>query len=967
MPSARVILKSRARRASQSRRLGRLGGGTAGVAAILALGLGGVGWTAASSFDNLTSDLPAPAQIEQILGPAGEGHLAPSVLTDRSGRLVIESPPTGAMAQAGWLALRGGAASESMPRSAVEAAVAALDPGFWTNPGYESASVLASLGLAMGEDESGGPGITERLVEVTLLPFEVERRDPLAHWLRRAFQAARLTQRYPKEAILEWFLNTAEFGRSAFGIDAAAIAYLGKQAPKLTLGEAASLIGLLLEGSPAETSLREGPRPNRDRVLQSMAEQGMIGQAEARRAMREELVWISAPSQASGLAADFAAFVRRELQSQFGHAAARPGLRVRTTLDYDLQLQADCTLRSHLARMAGGDPDTVTATRAETPCVVAGLLSPLRPGDAGRAHGIDEAALVVLDAEQGQVLAWVGPADAARPAEPVFRPFVYLAAFARGYSPATMVLDLPPQGSGASIEEEFLGPVRMRIALANGLIGATEHTLRLLDAEQVIHVARQMGLRDLPSPDAGAEEAWGVPQVETALLDAAYAYAVMAHGGRMTGVETPGVGPAGLHPIAPIAILSVEDASGTVYEFEPVERSVLSPALAYVASDVLTDESARLAPRSGASAPGVGRVAAFVDGEADGGRLHWTLGYSSPRVVGVWLAAGEGTLSGIDAYNGSAPVWRALLQYATRDTTFEAMPRPPGVNEVEVCDPSGLLPTAYCPKVVREIFLQGTEPTHYDTLFRPFQVNRETGRLATLFTPLDLMEERVYLIPPPEAEAWARGVGLERPPTEYDALGEQPPPDRAVNLQRPIAFEALRGTVVIRGTAAPPGLDFFRLQYGEGLNPTHWVSLGDEVHRAVEDGVLGTWDTASLNGLFTLQLVVVDEEGRVKTAAIPLLVDNEAPQVRLVLPAAGEQFNLSEGEEIVLEAEASDAGSLDRVEFILDGRVVGSVTSAPYSLRWGALTTGLHSLFVRATDRVGNVAQSDTITFAVLR
>lgn len=970
MPSARLILQTRARRSARSRSLGHVGAGAAGLAAAVALAAGGVSWATAASFDNLISDLPPATQIEQILGRRSEESIVPSVLTDRTGQFVIETPASPALESGRWLPLRGAPASESIPEAVAQAAVAALDPTFWTNPGYEPGSILTSFRLPGSEEsEQTRPGITERLVDIMLLPFDLERREPLARWVRRAFQSARLTEQYPKERILEWFLNTADFGRSAFGLDAAAMAYLNKRGPELTLGEAASLVGLLLDG-PVEAPVDlDAVRRKRDRVIESMAEQGLIGRTEARRAMREEPRWIAAPSQASGPAAEFSAFVREQLRSRFGAAAGRPGLRVRTTLDYDVQLQADCTVRSHLARMAGGDPDAVLAARDESPCIVAGLLSPLRPGDAGRDHGIGSAALVVLDAARGEVLAWVGPSDAERPAEPVFRPFVYLAAFARGYTPATMVLDLPPQGSGAAAAGDFRGPVRMRIGLANGLVGATQHTLNLLDVEQVIHVARQMGLRGLQDPEPGAEESWSAARAEASLLDLAYAYSVMAHGGRMTGVERPGTGLVpGSRQVDPIVILSLEDPTGTVYVVEPMERSVLSPALAFVMSDVLTDESARRVSQSGLGISGVGRVAGVVDGEADGGRQHWTVGFSSPRVVGVWVSAGEGEiLSEIDAYNGSAPVWRAMLQYATRDLAFEPMPRPPGITDLEVCDPSGLLPTAYCPNIVREIFLQGTEPIHYDTLFRPFQVNRETGKLATLFTPLDLIEQRVYLIPPAEAAAWARSVGLERPPTEYDALGELPPQDPQVNLQRPIAFEALRGTVVIRGTAAPASLDFFRLQYGEGLNPTHWVILGEEVRRPVDDGVLGTWDTAALNGLFTLQLVVVDRQGRVRTAAVPLLVDNEPPLVHLVLPAAGQEFSLSEGEAIVLEAEASDSGSLDRVEFVLDGRVVGSVSRPPYSLRWSGLASGLHTLFARATDSVGNVAQSDSISFAVFR
>jgi hypothetical protein len=187
-----------------------------------------------------------------------------------------------------------------------------------------------------------------------------------------------------------------------------------------------------------------------------------------------------------------------------------------------------------------------------------------------------------------------------------------------------------------------------------------------------------------------------------------------------------------------------------------------------------------------------------------------------------------------------------------------------------------------------------------------------------------------------------------------------------VNLAAPNAFAVLQGIVAIRGTAHPASLDFYRLQYGEGLNPTQWVGLSDEVHRTVQDGSLGAWDTRGLNGLFTLQLIVVDREGRVRTAALPLIVDNQAPEVRLVLPREGDEIDLSAAPQVVLEVEASDSVLLDRVEFFLDGRRVGQAGAVPYSLRLRTIGLGEHTVYARAVDGVGNVAQSPPVTFTIV-
>lgn len=970
MPSATSILRARNLREIRRRPLR----GLALVGALLVGGLaiagGGSGWTVAASIDRLTSDLPPIENIELAFGTPGEERFPAPVLTDRSGRFLLAFSQESSDDGGQWLVL-GNAENESfMPSSVAHAAVAALDPSFWSNPGYEpSAIVQSAAAFLSGRDLLLSRGITERLTEIALLPLETSVRSPMAEWMRRAFQSARLTERYSKEQILEWFLNSADFGRSAFGIDAAAHVYLGKAAYDLTLAESAFLVGLLLR-TDAEAALDgETASEGKNRVLGAMQEQGLIRPEERARAVGERVTWIEPASGPAGLAAEFTDAVRRELRARFGEAAAsRPGLRIRTTLDLDLQLQAECTLRSHIARMQGGDPDQAIPAQDGSSCVVAGLLSPLRPGDTSTDHRIQDGAVVILDPIHGEILAFVGPASAARPAQAPFQPLLYVTAFSRGYAPATMVLDVPRSGINADGGSTYQGPVRMRTALANGLSGAAEHTLALLDIDQVFQVARQMGLHGLQAHASDAPPEADLEHVQASLLDMAFAYGVIAQQGRMTGVEvgTP-MDSTGGPDLIPTGILEVTDQAGGFYTAQPEVRSVLSPALSYLIVNVLTDESARLADPSGSGLLAVGRVAGASDGGAGGGELRWTVGFASPRVVGVWISSPEGQgLANIDTYNGSAPVWRALLQYATRDLPPEAMTRPSGVSELEVCDPSGLLPTPYCPRIVREVFIQGTEPIHYDTLFQPFRVNRETGKLATLFTPLGLVDDRVYMAPPPGAEEWARQVGLPRPPSEYDTMPETPPIDPEANLTAPHAFAVLHGTVAIRGTAHPPSLDFYRLQYGEGLNPTQWVGLSDEVHLSVQDGSLGTWDTQGLNGLFTLQLIVVDQEGRVRTSALPLIVDNQPPEVRLVLPLEGDQIDLSSAQQVVIEVEASDSVLLDRVEFFLDGRRVGQAAAVPYSLRLSAVGLGEHTVYARAVDGVGNLAQTSPVTFTIV-
>jgi hypothetical protein len=196
---------------------------------------------------------------------------------------------------------------------------------------------------------------------------------------------------------------------------------------------------------------------------------------------------------------------------------------------------------------------------------------------------------------------------------------------------------------------------------------------------------------------------------------------------------------------------------------------------------------------------------------------------------------------------------------------------PAGVTESDVCDPSGYLPTADCPDIVREVFLSGSEPTQSDNLFRAYLVNRETGLLATVFTPPDLVEERVFMVVPAEARTWAAAAGIPVPPEAYDSI-QLGAPNPNVNITAPSLFAEINGRVEITGTAAGTGFQYYRIQVGQGLNPREWIQIGGNVIAPVTNGLLAEWDTTGLSGLYAVQLVVVYEDQRVETAVVQVTV-----------------------------------------------------------------------------------------------
>jgi len=217
-----------------------------------------------------------------------------------------------------------------------------------------------------------------------------------------------------------------------------------------------------------------------------------------------------------------------------------------------------------------------------------------------------------------------------------------------------------------------------------------------------------------------------------------------------------------------------------------------------------------------------------------------------------------------------AVLWNALMQIASQNLPVEDWPLPQGVAVINVCDPSGMLPTSDCPMLVSEVFISGNEPLQADNMYRKYAINRETGLLATVFTLPQLIEERVYLVVPPEARSWAESAGLAIPPSLYDVI-QAPQINADVNITSPALFAEVSGIVNIEGTAA--GADFvsYRVLVGQGLNPREWLQVAEGTAPVTND-LLAEWNTAGLSGLYAVQLQVVRSDQIVDTAIIQVTV-----------------------------------------------------------------------------------------------
>jgi len=419
-----------------------------------------------------------------------------------------------------------------------------------------------------------------------------------------------------------------------------------------------------------------------------------------------------------------------------------------------------------------------------------------------------------------------------------------------------------------------------------------------------------------------------------------------------------------LPPMRPNTVLRVDEVNGKILlDWGATQsRPILTPELAYIMTNVLSDETARWPSLGHPNPLEIGRPAAAKISSSLDGDSNWVVGYTPERFVAVWLGS---TAKESKLPAGSTPamraaaagLWHAVMQYSSRYLPFQTFEIPPGLSILQVCDPSGLLPTAACPNVVDEVFLAGNEPVQIDTLYRLVSINRESGRLATIFSPPDLVEPRAYISVPSEATLWAERAGLETPPELYDILPLQIPTGKTAQINTPEMFARVRGKVVISGTASGENLASYRIQVGQGPNPTLWYQIGEDSEQPAVSKNLATWDASQLDGLYAIQLLLVRQDQSAERSTILVTVDNQPPQVNILTPVKDEVIQKSARASIVFLADIEENLGVENVAFLVDGRLVARLFQAPFAVSWTTVT-GDHTLRIEATDEAGNTSTS---------
>jgi membrane peptidoglycan carboxypeptidase len=1001
---AHTVRKRRARR-KESRQgqarsaLGILAMVLGGAAAALILTALGSALTFIGVYNFYARDLPPPSEIVKV-----REQFETTLIYDRSGQTVLYQvlDPSGD---------RQYVPISQIAPDLINATIAIEDRSFYENPGFDLRGILRALWLALqGDVVQGGSTITQQLVKNTLIAPEERTQLSQARKIKEIILAAEISRLYSKDQILEWYLNTNFYGNLAYGVGTAARVYFGKAARDLTLGEAAMLAAI-----PQNPQLNplDAPLAARQRqivVLESMVAAGFITAEQAEQAAAQPIITQPLTERFGIVAPHFAIFARAQaerLLNAQGLDGARlvlgGGLRIYTTLDLDLYFQAECAMRAHVERIRGGDPNAAPNSGEGKACLAAQYLPVLPRLRLNTPRNVTNAASVIIRPQTGEILAMVGSLDyyneriqgsfnvaaqGLRQPGSAFKPFVYVAAFASPearFTPATMLLDVPTTFNQDGVpytprndDGQFRGVVSVREALANSYNVPTVRTLSAVTIGQVIRIARQLGLNTLNRPLDEYGLALALGSAEVTLLDLTYAYTPFATLGVMAG--TPVSAPrAGFRALDPIAILRIEDRSGRVL-WQLDERSttfgrqsVLQDALAYLITHILSDQTARLPAFGEGNALQLSRPAAAKTGTTNDVRDAWTIGYTPDLVMGVWIGNNDNAPLGDDlsGATAAAPIWHAVMEYAHRRDNLppRGWQAPSTIVEATVCQRSGLLPTADCPKVKELFYVEGnvsTLPTQTDTYWRRYRINVRNGLRATAETPPELIAERVYFEYPPEAQLWARQTGQPLPPNEYDTARTARLSTLAGNLSAPQSLARLRGTVEVRGRLPKGKIVGYQLEYGQGISPERWfaIPLEDAAQRG-EDIRLAQWDTRALDGLYTLRLSMVLDDQSLQTHTVQVTVDNQPPSVQWLAPLPNDAINANTGA-VQLMLSAADNVEVAFVEFFWNGTPIARVERAPYMTEWRITKLGAQLFHAVVHDVAGNTRRSETVEVLIV-
>jgi 1A family penicillin-binding protein len=593
-----------------------------------------------------------------------------------------------------------------------QATIATEDKNFYTHPGFDILGMIRGFSriFTTGRAE-GGSTLTQQLVKNTLLTDD----RTIPRKIKEFVLALEIEKKYTKDQILQMYLNEVPYGGTAWGVGAAAQTYFGKDVKDLDLVECAILAGMPQSPStysPYSSTPKAYIARTTD-VLKAMLTNGYINASQEKAAIAA-LPTITFQARGAGFKAPhFVEYVEKILEDTYGQAAVEQGgLKVTTTLDLNLQNQVQQAVTDGVAKVT--------------------------------TEHVTNGAAVVIDPETGEILAMVGSKDfndpnvgqynvvtALRQPGSSFKPFTYVTAFKKGYTPATLLMDVPttfPGGIGqpdynpVNYDGKFVGPIQVRYALAESRNVPAVKMLAMVGIKDVLTTATDMGITTLPPTQdelskVGLSLTLGGGEIR--LLDMADAYSAFVNKGDR---------------IDPVAILKVVDSNGKVLENNnPVKgKQVLTEEQAYLIDSILSDNDART-PEFGANSslnvPGLNIM--VKTGTTNDKRDNWTIGGNDNAMVGVWVGNNDNSpmLNVASGITGAAPIWHQIIVDAMNGKPKLTFDTPQNIVTEQVDTVSGFAAHDGFPSRA-ESFIKGTEPTGADPVHVMLKVCKSDGNLA---------------------------------------------------------------------------------------------------------------------------------------------------------------------------------------------------------------------------------------------
>lgn len=613
-----------------------------------------------------------------------------------------------------------------------DATVAAEDSDFYNHHGIDL-SAITRAGFAYvvnrGQITQGGSTITQQFIKKSLLTDD----QTWERKIKEAILSLELERIYTKEEILTFYLNEVPYGGTSYGIQAAAENYFGTTASEVTLDQAALLAALPQRPTYFINNL-DHLSLRKNYVLDQMLEQGHITEEEAQAAKDKDTVSKMRfdRNQYKGIKAPhFVLEARRILEDKYGaDVVAQGGLDVITTVDMDLQKEAEKAVKDNIAIVD--------------------------------AAGGNNAALVSEDSKTGQVLAMVGSRDffhpdfgnynaatARRQPGSSFKPYTYATLMKENYGAGSVFYDVPTNFGTPSnpyeprnFDHGFRGALTMHQSIAESRNIPAVKALYMAGLENVMEQTEKQGVSLAGEPsDYGLSLTLGAGEVTPA--EHTHGYTTFANGGTSYDQSY---------------ILKVTNARGEVLEEWKDEggEDVLDEEIAYLMTHMLTDRASRT-PTFGASlryfeVPDT--QVAVKTGTTNDTRDGWLMGYSTNITTGVWVGHNDNHELHRSSSQMTGPIWHQYMVAAHELKPAEDFKRPEGIKSVTLDKYTGRVPLEGSSTTVTELF-----PSWYkapsSSASEPFVIDTVSNKLATECTPEAAKKE-----------VRAGGIDAEIPPSD---------------------------------------------------------------------------------------------------------------------------------------------------------------------------------------------------------